>query len=202
MGRVVVVENVTLDGVMQAPGGADEDPRGGFPHGGWARPYADHVMAEAMGTGMSADGAMLFGRRTYEQFHAFWSKQTDGNPYTEVLDRKRKYVASRHLAEPLPWGNSSLLDGDAVDAVGALRRDVEGDLVVLGSGELVRALAGAGLVDVYTLSIHPLTLGTGTKLFAGGEDAYGTLELVEAVPTTTGVLIATYRPTAREAHLG
>jgi dihydrofolate reductase len=196
VGKVVVVENVTLDGVMQAPGGADEDARGGFPHGGWAHPYADQVMAETMGKGMSGGGGMLFGRRTYEQFYTFWSKQTDGNPYTGVLNRKRKYVASRTLAEPLPWENSSLLDGDAADAVAALKRDVEGDLVVLGSGELVRSLAGAGLVDVYMLSIHPLTLGTGTKLFAEGKEAYSTLELVEAVPTTTGVIIATYRPTA------
>jgi dihydrofolate reductase len=196
MGKVVVVENVTLDGVMQAPGGADEDLRGGFRHGGWAGPYADRVMAETMGKGMAEDGGMLFGRRTYEQFQAFWSKQADGNPFTEVLNRKPKYVASRTLAEPLPWENSFLLKGDATDAVAALKHDVVGDLVVLGSGELVRSLARAGLVDVYTLSIHPLTLGTGTKLFAEGEDAYGPLELLEAVPTTTGVLIATYRPSA------
>jgi dihydrofolate reductase len=196
MGKVVVVENVTLDGVMQAPGGADEDVRGDFPYGGWAQPYADHVMAETMGKGMSADGAMLFGRRTYEQFHAFWSKQTDGNPYTEVLNRKRKYVASRTLTGSLPWENSSLLPGEAAGTVAALKRETEGDLVVLGSGELVRSLAAAGLVDSYTLSIHPLTLGTGGKLFGEGEAAYGTLELVEAVPTTTGVIIATYRPLA------
>jgi dihydrofolate reductase len=194
MGKVVVVENVTLDGVMQAPGGADEDVRGGFPYGGWARPYADHVMAETMGRGMGADGAMLFGRRTYEQFHAFWSKQTDGNPYTEVLNRKRKYVASRTLTGSLPWENSSSLRGEATGTVAALKREAEGDLVVLGSGELVRSLAAAGLVDSYTLSIHPLTLGTGRKLFGEGEEAYGALELVEAVPTTTGVIIATYRP--------
>ncbi len=196
MGKVVVVENVTLDGVMQAPGGADEDARGGFRYGGWAHPYADQVMAAAMGKGMSEDSAMLFGRHTYEQFHAFWSKQTDGNPYTEVLNRKRKYVASRTLAEPLPWENSSLLEGNAADAVAALKRQVEDDLVVLGSGELVRSLASAGLVDVYRLSIHPLVLGTGRKLFGKGEEAYGTLELVDAVPTTTGVIIASYRRTA------
>jgi dihydrofolate reductase len=196
MGKRVAVENVTLDGVMQAPGEADEDARGGFRHGGWAHPYADHVMAETMGKGMSDDGVMLFGRRTYEQFYRFWSKQTDGNPYTAVLNRKHKYVASRTLAEPLPWENSSLLKADVTQAVAALKGDVAGDLVVLGSGELVRSLASAGLVDVYTLSIYPLTLGTGTRLFAEGEEAYGTLELVEAVPTTTGVIIATYRPTA------
>lgn len=121
MGKVVVVENVTLDGVMQAPGGADEDPRGGLRHGGWAQPYADQVVAEKMGfRGMSEDGGLLFGRRTYEQFYGFWSKQTDGNPYTEVLNRRHKYVASRSLAEPLLWQNSSLLKGDAAEAVAAL----------------------------------------------------------------------------------
>ncbi|MFI5492205.1 dihydrofolate reductase family protein [Actinoplanes sp. NPDC051859] len=191
MGQLVVVENVTLDGVMQAPGGADEDVRDGFRHGGWARPYSDRVMAETMGKGMSKDGAMLFGRRTYEQFYGFWSHQTDGNPYTEVLNRSHKYVASRTLTAPLPWANSSLLDGDVTTAVAELKRDT--DLVVLGSGELVRTLAGAGLVDFYTLSIHPLTLGTGIKLF---DDTYARLELVECIPTTTGVLIATYRPAA------
>jgi dihydrofolate reductase len=196
MGELVVVENVTLDGVMQAPGGEDEETRGGFRHGGWARPYADHVMSETMGKGVSDEGVMLFGRRTYEQFYGFWSRQTDGNPYTEVLNRKHKYVASRTLAEPLPWENSSLLKTDVLQAVAELKGAVEGHLVVLGSGEFVRSLAKAGLVDVYTLSIHPLALGTGTKLFADGEDAYGTLELVEAVPTTTGVIIATYRATA------
>ncbi|GID93016.1 dihydrofolate reductase family protein [Amorphoplanes digitatis] len=192
MGEVVVVESVTLDGVMQAPGGADEDRRGGFAHGGWARPYADHVAAETMGAGMGADGAMLFGRRTYEQFHGFWSVQTDGNPYTEVLNRKHKYVASRGA---LPWVNSSRLEGEVTAAVAALKREVAGDLVVLGSGVLVRALAAAGLVDVYWLSIHPLVLGTGTRLFADGAAAYRRLRLTgSVVTTTTGVIIAAYRP--------
>jgi dihydrofolate reductase len=197
VGKVVVVENVTLDGVMQAPGGADEDARGGFHYGGWAHPYADRVMAETMGfgTGRRADGGgMIFGRRTYEQFHSFWSKQTDGNPYTEVLNRRHKYVASRHLTEPLVWENSSLLEGDAVAAVAALKRDLDGDLVALGSGELVRSLIGAGLVDVLTVSIHPLTLGRGTRLFADGPTGYGEWALIGTVTTTTGVIIANYRP--------
>jgi len=188
MGRIVVIENVTLDGVMQAPGGADEDPRNGFRHGGWAQPYTDRVMAEKMAGGMRADGALLFGRRTYEQFHGFWPGRTDGNPYTEVLNRKRKYVVSRTLAEPLPWANSTLVDGD----LSVLKKETDGDLAVLGSGVLVRSLLAAGLVDVFTLSIHPLTLGSGTKLFDPAW--YGRLELIEAVPTTTGVIIASYRP--------
>jgi dihydrofolate reductase len=223
VGKVVVVENVTLDGVMQAPGGADEDARGGFRLGGWGHRYADRVMAETMGRGMNADGSgsgeatvstttvndrraaerragmsggMLFGRRTYEQFHGYWSKQTDGNPYTEVLNRRHKYVASRRLTEPLVWENSSLLDGDPVAAVAALKRDLDGDLVALGSGELVRSLIGAGLVDVLTVSIHPLTLGSGTRLFAEGASGYGEWALIDTVTTTTGVIIANYRPAA------
>jgi len=194
MGKLVVVQNVTLDGVSQAPGGADEDRRDGFPYGGWAYPYADRVMAETMGGGMGSDGALLFGRRTYEQFYKVWSAQTDGNPYTEVLNRKRKYVASRTGTGPLPWQNSELLTGDVPGAVAALKRDLDGDLVVLGSGDLVRSLAGAGLIDQLTLSIHPLVLGTGATLFGSGWHA--SYELIEAVPTTTGVIIASYRPTA------
>ena len=107
MGRIVVVENVTLDGVMQAPGRADEDTRGGFRRGGWAAPYADPVMAETMGKGMAADSVMLFGRWTYELMHRSWGGRADGNPYTEVLERKRKYVASRTLAEPLYYSCGS-----------------------------------------------------------------------------------------------
>nr|BFE72919.1 hypothetical protein GCM10020092_062200 [Actinoplanes digitatis] len=119
--------------------------------------------------------------------------QTDGNPYTEVLNRKHKYVASRGA---LPWVNSSRLEGEVTAAVAALKREVAGDLVVLGSGVLVRALAAAGLVDVYWLSIHPLVLGTGTRLFADGAAAYRRLRLTgSVVTTTTGVIIAAYRPT-------
>jgi dihydrofolate reductase len=194
MGEIVVVQNVTLDGVMQAPGGAEEDTRNGFAYGGWARRYADHVSAATMGKGMSADSALLLGRRTYTDFHAFWAGQRDGNPYTEVLNRKVKYVASRTLTEPLPWENSTLLGGEATGAVARLKGDVAGDIVVLGSGVLVRSLAGAGLVDRYVLSIHPLTLGGGTRLFDEGAAAYREMTLVETVTTTTGVIIATYRP--------
>jgi dihydrofolate reductase len=194
MGEIVVVQNVSLDGVMQAPGGAAEDTRGDFRFGGWARPYADQISAATMGKGMSEDGALLFGRRTYTDLHGFWAKQEDGNPYTEVLNRKTKYVVSRTLTEPLPWENSTLLSGDPTDAVARLRGDVAGAIVVLGSGMLVRALAAAGLIDRYILSIHPLVLGAGTRLFGEGAAAYRELTLVDTVTTTTGVIIATYRP--------
>jgi dihydrofolate reductase len=190
MGELTVVESITLDGVMQAPGRADEDTRGGFERGGWAVPYDDEVMGRAMGERMGGPGGILLGRRTYEDLFGFWPKQRD-NPYTETLNRTRKYVASRSLSEPLPWENSTLIEGDAVDAVAGLK-DREEHLTVIGSGELVRSLIGRGLIDEYLLLIHPLVLGSGRRLFADGNVA--SLELQDTLVTTTGVVIATYRP--------
>ena len=189
--RVVVIENVTLDGVMQAPARPDEDLRDGFAHGGWAIPYGDEVMARKMGERMGRDGALLLGRRTYEDFFAVWPKRTD-NPYTEVLNRTQKHVASRTLSEPLPWENSTLLEGDAADAVARLRDESGPDLAVLGSGALARSLAARGLVDEYLLLIHPLVLGSGQRLFEQSPPT--PLRLADAVTTTTGVIIATYEP--------
>src|SRR3954463_13265026 len=146
MGKIVVVENVTLDGVMQSPG-TEDDTRGGFRHGGWATPYADPILAETLGKGIAADNAMLFGRRTYEIMQRSWGGRTDGNPFTDVLEGKQKYVVPRTRAEPLPWVNSTLVTGD----LAALKERIGTDLVVLGSGELVRSLTVAGLVDRYTL---------------------------------------------------
>jgi dihydrofolate reductase len=139
---------------------------------------------------MARGGALLLGRRTYEDFASFWPKQTD-NPFTPVLNERRKYGASTTLEEPLPWENSVLLRGDAVDAVAELAED----LGVLGSGELVRALLRAGLVDELVLTIHPLVLGSGRRMFAD-HGALAAYRLVDATPTTTGVLIATYEPEA------
>jgi dihydrofolate reductase len=192
VGNVVVVTHLTLDGVMQAPGRPDEDRRGGFEHGGWATAYGDEVMGRVMGERMARGGALLLGRRTYEDFAAFWPRQVD-NPFTEVLARRRKYVASRTLAEPLPWVNSTLLPGDAADAVARLKEEPGDDLTVLGSGDLVRSLVRRDLVDEYLLSIHPLVLGSGRRLFADGAPT-AALRLVDATTTTTGVVVATYRP--------
>jgi dihydrofolate reductase len=183
----VVFESLSLDGVMQAPGRPDEDRRDGFEHGGWATLYADPVMWQGMGGG----GSLLFGRRTYEDFASYWPNQTD-SPFTEVLNSTRKYVASRTLKEPLPWSNSTLLEGDAAEAVAELRQEPGDDLLVLGSGELVRSLMPRQLVDEYVLLIHPLVLGSGRRLFPDG--VFAALQLVETVTTKTGVVIATYQP--------
>ena len=192
MRKLTVFNSVTLDGVMQAPGRPDEDRRGGFAHGGWAVPYSDEVMAKTAAEGMTGPGALLLGRRTYEDFFSFWPHQS-GNPFTEVLDNTPKYVASTTLAEPLPWRNSELLKGDAADAVAELKGQPGPGLTVLGSGELIQALRRRDLIDEYQLLIHPLVLGSGRRLFPDGGPATS-LWLVDAKPTTTGVIIATYRP--------
>jgi dihydrofolate reductase len=192
MSDVTMFTSLTLDGVMQAPGRPDEDRRGGFEHGGWAQPYNDPVMASVAAEGMANSGSLLLGRRTYEDFYSFWPHQTD-NPFTEVLDNARKYVASTTLAEPLPWRNSTLLKGDAAEAVAGLKQQPGKDLVVLGSGELSRSLMRRDLVDRYVLLIYPLVLGSGRRLFADG-GVFAALRLVHARTTTTGVVIATYEP--------
>jgi dihydrofolate reductase len=189
MAEITVVNHVTLDGVMQAPGRADEDTRGGFEHGGWAIPNNDEVMGRVMGERMAGEGALLLGRRTYEDFYGYWPKQTD-NPFTEALNRTRKYVASTTLSEPLEWENSTLLRGDAADAVAELKEQSDQDLGILGSGELIRSLRRDDLIDRYLLMIHPLVLGSGRRLFEDGPLA--SLRLVDSVTTTTGVVIATY----------
>jgi dihydrofolate reductase len=183
MADLVVLEHVTLDGVMQAPGRPDEDPRDGFTAGGWAVPYMDAVAMEQARKGMATSAAMLFGRRTYLDLYGYWPKQTDGNPFTEALNAAPKYVVSTTLTD-LPWQNSTLLP--SLDGLAALKEQLPGDLVVLGSGELVASLGAH--VDRYVLSIYPLALGHGRRLRlpAGG------FELTESVTTGTGVLIATY----------
>ena len=189
MSKVVVFINLTLDGVMQAPGRPDEDRRDGFEHGGWAMPYATMEAAEES---MAYTGALLLGRRTYEDFYTVWPNQTN-NPFTEVLNNTQKYVASTTLEEPLPWSNSTLLKGDAAEAVARLKEESGKDLVVLGSGKLIQSLIRRHLIDEYVLLIHPLVLGSGRHLFTDG-GAFTALRLVNTKTTTTGVVIATYQP--------
>ena len=192
MSKVVVLTNLTLDGVMQGPAGPDEDRRGGFEHGGWAAPYA---AMEATGNNFASAGALLFGRRTYENFYAVWPKRTD-SPYTEFLNTIPKYVASTTLKEPLPWSNSTLLKGDAAQAVSQLKQQPGKDLLIMGSGELIQSLMRANLIDDYVLLIHPLVLGSGRRLFPDG-GAAATLRLVATSTTDKGVVIATYQPASQ-----
>lgn len=179
MGKITVICNLTLDGVMQAPGRPDEDTRDGFEYGGWAVPYSGDAMGRLLGDGPGA-GGLLLGRRTYEGFAEFWPKQ-EANPYTEALNRQQKYVVSTSLTDPLPWANSTVVK--AAD-VAELKRDK--DLLILGSGELINSIPK--LIDEYKLLIHPLALGTGRRLFNSHQE----LKLMDTVTTTTGVVIATY----------
>ena len=192
MSRVVAFIHLTLDGVMQAPARPDEDTRDGFRHGGWAKGYDDPVMARSVGESMGSTGAILLGRRTYEDFYDVWPKRTD-NPFTAVLNNTLKYVASRTLTEPLPWMNSKLLPGSAEDSVAMLRQQPGKDIVILGSGVLVQSLLRHHLIDELMLTIHPIVLGSGRRLFAD-DDTFAKLELLHATPTTKGVVIARYRP--------
>ena len=190
MRKVVVCTNLSLDGVMQSPARPDEDPRNGFQHGGWAAPYA--AMQHAGHVFATAD-SLLLGRRTYEDFYNVWPKRLD-SPFTPWLNAVQKYVVSRTLTEPLPWVNSSLL-GEATAGVRALKQQSGKDILVMGSGELVRSLMGARVIDEFVLLIHPLVLGTGTRLFADG-GPFVKLAPVSSTTTPNGVVIATYHPEA------
>jgi dihydrofolate reductase len=195
MGRVVVMNHLTLDGVMQGPGRPDEDTRGGFTYGGWGERSAmpGDAAGKAMGERMAAGGGLagwLFGRRTYESLLASWN--TRGCPFKDALNNAPKYVASTTLIEPLPWPNSTLLHGDAAEAVGALKARSDGVLAIMGSGMLIGSLMAADLIDEYLLMIHPLVLGAGRRLFPEG--VHVSLRLTESATTSTGVVIASYEP--------
>jgi len=191
MRSITVTMSVTLDGVVQGLGRADEDTRGGFVHGGWGRGYDDEVARREMGVGSRKPGDMLFGRRTWQDFITAWSRRTDGNPFTTHMNAAAKYVVSRELQDVDSWQNSVLLRGDAVDTVAELKARSDRELSIIGSASLVRALHAAGLIDNYTLLITPLTLGSGSRLFEGPAPLTQ-FELTRCVPTTTGVIIARY----------
>jgi dihydrofolate reductase len=187
--RIVVINHVTLDGVMQAPGRPDEDTRGGFSHGGWAIPGNDEAMVQAIGERMARPGGcLLLGRRSYEDMLAAWNAR--GGPYKDALNTTPKYVASSRSAR-LDWPNSTLVDGDVPAAVAELKQKPGGSLVIMGSGQLIRSLLPHGLIDEYLLMIHPLVLGSGQRLFEPG-DQITKLRLVSSTATTTGVILATY----------
>ena len=192
MGRIVVINSVTLDGVMQGPGRPDEDTRDGFTAGGWGVQYADDQSLAAV-YGRVAEGGglqLLLGRRSYEDMLGYWN--TQGGPFRDGLNDAPKYVASRTLREPLPWPNSTLLRGEVPAAVADLKRDVAGDLTVMGSGELLRTLMRHDLIDEYLLLIAPVVLGTGRRLFGEGIPR-AALRLVASSTTSTGMIVARYR---------
>ena len=192
MSKLVVAEFVSLDGVMQAPGGEEEDREGGFEYGGWQMGYNDEQSGERIGASMTQTGSFLLGRKTYEIFAAYWPTQSDDDQFAKILNGLPKYVASTTLSEPLAWQNSTLLQGDVAKAVAELKQDEGGNIVVLGSGGLVQTLYENDLVDEYALMIIPIVLGSGKKLFR--ELPKKPLRLADSVTTSTGVLMATYVP--------
>ncbi|MDQ4005117.1 MAG: dihydrofolate reductase family protein [Actinomycetota bacterium] len=193
MRRVIINTQLSLDGVMQGPGGPEEDTSGGFRHGGWAMPYFDESMVKASALGMESAGALLLGRRTYEIFAGYWPNQGDDVPFAKFLNTVPKYVASTTLPEPLEWNNSHLLKGDVADAVRKLKEEDGDDIVVLGSGELAQTLMKHGLIDVYDLWIVPIVLGAGRRLFREGVPKTG-MKLVNSEISTTGAAMLTYEP--------
>ena len=189
MRKLAVTTFVSLDGVMQAPGGPQEDPTGQFTKGGWNVPFWDDVMARLMGEAFEKPYDLLLGRRTYEIFAAHWP-YVGNDPIAERLNTMTKYVASRTL-DTVSWSGARLLEGEAGDAVAALKRQAGPDLQVQGSSVLLQTLLGRDLVDEFTVWTFPVLLGTGKRLFGAGT-VPGGLRLVGSETSTTGVVIATY----------
>jgi dihydrofolate reductase len=190
MGKVIVMNHLTLDGVMQAPGRPDEDTRDGFARGGWAAALGDPAIVAKMGERMGPDRAFLFGRRTYEDLLAVWNAR--GGLFKDALNNTCKYVASGNPATRLDWPNSTLLHGDVPAAVADLKASSSTNLVIMGSGVLIGSLMHADLIDEYLLMIHPLVLGAGRRLFKEGGPST-ILQLVDTIRTATGVVIANYQ---------
>jgi dihydrofolate reductase len=186
-----VIEFLSLDGVMQAPGAADEDTEGGFQHGGWQRPYFDDVLGQTAAAGMAETDAYLFGRKTHEKMAAYWPTAPEDDPYGRHLNSTPKYVASRTL-QALEWQNSTLIEGDVAEEVAGLKAQPGKNIAVLGSGDLVQTLLEHNLVDEFFLAVYPIVLGSGKRLFRDSEQVRK-LSLVDSKPTSTGGVILTYR---------
>jgi dihydrofolate reductase len=195
MRKVIVNEFMSLDGVAQAPGGADEDTSGGFAHGGWHMRYMEDELAQQWVLASIVEaGGFLLGRRTFEIFAAYWpTAPEEEQVIAEPLNTKPKYVVSTTLSEPLEWQNSTLLQGEAGEAVAALKQEDGGDLHVIGSTELVRMLIEQGLVDEFRLMLDPVTLGGGKRIFRD-DGALRPLRLVDHKVATTGAILGTYAP--------
>ncbi len=193
MRKIIVSEFLTLDGVMQAPGGPDEDRSRGFEHGGWQEPYFDDIDAKVVIQGLTEAGAFLLGRRTYENFAAYWPTAPEGaQAFADPLNSLPKVVVSKTLREPLAWNNSTLIAGDVANEITDLKRQPGNDIRVICSGELVQTLMKHDLVDEYHLMIHPLVLGSGKRLFREGGSKQ-TLKLLDFKTTSKGVIILKYK---------
>jgi dihydrofolate reductase len=194
MRKIIAITQVTLDGVMQSPGGPEEDPTNGFTHGGWAMPFLDDALNQAIGEAIAGEFDMLLGRRTYGIFAAYWPNQGD-NPIAKAFNKASKYVVTRSLGQ-LDWENSQRIGGDVVDEVRRLKASDGPALHIWGSSGLLQTLIAAELVDEYRIWVFPLVLGEGKRLFQNGIPPRG-LTLVTTRSTPRGVLLNTYRPAAQ-----
>ncbi|MFC9507273.1 dihydrofolate reductase family protein [Streptomyces sp. NPDC057002] len=195
--RIVITEFISLDGVVQAPGGPQEDTDGGFAHGGWSHPYFDEeVLGGAFDAGLGRAEALLFGRRTWQTMAGAWPERA-GDPFADRMNSLKKYVVSSTLAEAdLTWNNTSLIPGDrAVARIRALHEAEGGDLAMMGSPTLVRTLLSEGLVDELQLIVMPVILGGGKTIFPG-DGAKHPMELVSTTTAKTGAQVCVYRPAA------
>jgi dihydrofolate reductase len=194
MRKLIAQVWMTLDGVVQAPGTAEEDTTGGFQHGGWSLRYFDDAAMRWAVENVTGAGGFLFGRRTYEVFASHWPNASEEEQVlAEPLNTRPKYVASTTLTEPLEWQHSTVLHGDATEAVAALKRQDGDDLLVIGSAKLVQTLVAHDLVDEFRVMIDPLVVGGGKRLFPD-DGALRPLRLVDSQVTTSGAILATYAP--------
>ncbi|MDQ2069917.1 dihydrofolate reductase family protein [Natronospira bacteriovora] len=199
MRKLIASAFVSLDGVVQAPGGPDEDPAEGFAYGGWMFGYFDEAMALS-GSGFDGkDRELVLGRRTYEIFEAYWPNQPDDNPVARTFNSTKKHVASRTL-KTLHWKNSVLLGNDAAQAIAVLKTQAGRDLQIIGSSNLIQSLQAASLIDEYHLWTFPVVLGRGKRLFEAGAKP-GALRLVSSRTSSTGVVMSAYIP-AGDIQLG
>ena len=192
MRRLIVSTFASLDGIMQAPGGPEEDPTGGFTLGGWMFNYWDESVDLSASGFDGKDRDLVLGRRTYEIFEAYWPYQPDDHPIAKTLNTAKKYVASRTLTT-LHWNNSTLLHGDVVSAITALKTQPGPDLQIIGSGHLIQTLHAASLIDEYNVWTFPVVLGRGKRLFGETAKPFA-LRLVRTQVSTTGVVMSTYVP--------
>jgi dihydrofolate reductase len=191
MRKIIAITQITLDGVMQAPGAPEEDPSNGFTHGGWAMPFVDDAASKVIGETVAGEFAMLLGRRTYEIFAAYWPNHGD-NPIGKAFNKATKYVVTRTL-DRLEWKKSRRIDGDVVEEVRQLKASDGPALHIWGSSKLLQTLIAAELVDEYRLWVFPVVLGEGKRLFENGVPPRG-LTLVKTGSTPRGVLVNTYHP--------